>query len=110
MTSDPTSGRTKVRTARMYAAERLFVDAYSWSDGSVSIEGQDLGPNTPTGDEYEYFATVEPADVPVLLTALGGQPGDDPLRLLQEQGESIVQGGETRWLTEHGIPYSFETW
>lgn len=102
--------RVHVRTARMYAADRLFVDAFMWSDGAVSIEGQDLGPNTPTGDEYEYFATVEPDDVPLLLAALGGQPGDDPLRLLEAQGEAIVRGGETTWLTEHGIPYSFQTW
>lgn len=94
----------------MYAADRLSVDAYSWSDGAVSIEGQDLGPSTPTGDEYEYFATVEPGDVPLLLAALGGRPGDDPLRLLQERGEAIVRQGETAWLKEHGVPYSFQTW
>lgn len=105
-----TSERTHVRTIRMYAFDRLFVDAYVWSDGAVSIEGQDLGPHTPGGDEYEYFATVEPGDVPLLLTALGGQPGDDPLALLETQGESIVRGGETAWLDAHGIPYGFHTW
>jgi len=102
--------RVHVRHARMHAADRLFVDAYSWSDGAVSIEGQDLGPSTPTGEEYEYFATVEPGDVPLLIAALGGQPGDDPLMLLEAQGEAIVRQGETGWLKEHGIPYSFSTW
>jgi hypothetical protein len=94
----------------MYAAERLTVHACAWSDGAVSIEGQDLGPNTPGGDEYEYFATVAPADVPRLLAALGGRATDDPLRLLEEQGEEIVRAGETAWLRDHGVPFEFHTW
>ena len=94
----------------MHAADRLFVDAFEWSDGAVSIEGQDLGPNTPGGDEYEYVMTVEPADVPLLLAALGGRSGQDPLALLADRGEEIVSGGETRWLTAHGIPYALHTW
>jgi hypothetical protein len=102
--------RVHVRRAAMYAFDRLFVDAYAWSDGAVSIEGQDLGPHTPTGEEYEYFATVEPGDVPLLLAALGGRPGDDPLALLQAQGEAIVRHGETAWLKAHGVPFTFHTW
>ena len=99
-----------VRRARMYAAERLWVDAYEWNDGAVSIEGQDLGPNTPGGDGYEYFLTVAPAEVPLLVAALGGGADDDPLALLAAHGTGIVQGGESRWLKEHGVPFTLYTW
>lgn len=102
--------RGLVRQARMYAAHRLVVDAMRWDDGTVSIEGQDLGPHTPGGEEYEYFLYVRPGDVPLLLAALDGRPDDDAVDLLAAQGEVIVRHGETRWLTEHDVPYDIQTW
>jgi len=105
-----TSERAKVRTAKMYAADRLFIDAYWWSDGSVSIEGQDLGPNTPTGEEYEYFIHVEASDVPALRSALGCVFDQDVHYELSLQGEAIATHGETRWLNDHGVPFSMQTW
>jgi hypothetical protein len=102
--------RTDVRTVQLYAAERLWVGARSWSDGAVSIEGQDLGPHTPGGEEYEYFFTVEPGDVAALRAALGGTDGEDVLDLLAAQGEHIVTVGEMHWLRDHGVPYRMETW
>jgi hypothetical protein len=29
---------------------------------------------------------------------------------LGQQGEAIVQHGETRWLRDHGVPFRMETW
>lgn len=109
MSADPPEP-TRLRAVRMYAAERLLVVATAWSDGSVCIEGQDLGPNTPGGDEYEYYLTVAAGDVPRLVAALGGAVGDDALSLLAVHGQAIVEGGETRWLGEHGVPFGVHTW
>ena len=102
--------RTQVRQVRMHTADRLWVGAHEWSDGAVSIEGQDLGPHTPGGEEYEYYFTIEPGDVPLLLAALGGTAGDDVLSLLAAQGEKIVTFGELRWLREHRVPFGLQTW
>jgi hypothetical protein len=102
--------RTQVRQVQMHSADRLWVGAHAWSDGAVTIEGQDLGPNTPGGEEFEYYFTVEPADVPLLVAALGGTGDDDPLALLAAHGEEIVTHGEMRWLREHEVPFSLQTW
>lgn len=95
---------------QLYTAERLWVGAREWSDGAVSIEGQDLGPHTPGGEEYEYFFTIEPGDVPALRAALGGAEGDDVLDLLAVRGEQVVGMGEMRWLREHDVPFALQTW
>jgi len=102
--------RSEVARARMHTAERLSVGAYRWSDGTISIEGQDLGPHTPGGEEYEYFIYVAPDDVPALLSALGCVSIEEAVLELGRQGGAIVQHGETRWLRDHGVPYRMETW
>lgn len=56
------------------------------ADGTVRFEGQDFG--VPAGlmgndDEYEYFWTVRPADVPKLVELLGGRLGDEVRDLLK---------------------------
>lgn len=54
-------------------------------DGSLHLDAQDLG--LPPGlmsddDEYEYFRTVAPEDIPALVALLDGRPDDDVLHLL----------------------------
>ncbi len=55
------------------------------AEGNLHIDGQDLGPRTkivsPDG-EYEWFQTVQAADVPKLLELLGGAPETDVLDFL----------------------------
>ena len=85
---------------RIWARNRLYVDAKLRPDGALVIEGQDL-----TSGEYEYALTVAPADVPRVVEALGG--GADVLALLQAHAELVVTTGERRWLLSLGIEPGF---
>jgi hypothetical protein len=54
-------------------------------DGTLTVEGHDLGPGTApvSGDgEYEWVHTYEAAVVPDFLSALGGSTGEDPAVVL----------------------------
>ena len=62
-------------------------------DGSLTIEGQDLGAAVERAfgsREYEWAWTIAPADVPRVAEVFGGQAGDDPLDAL------------VRWSRENG--------
>lgn len=62
-----------------------FLDATLEHDGRVVFAGQNLGPAASGDGEDEYWYTVAPEDVPSLVAALGGEPGDDPIDLLAER-------------------------
>jgi hypothetical protein len=89
----------------LWDAGTLRVTAEAQADGSVLISGQDFG--HPLCEEYEYWITVRPADVPALVAALGGASGDDALELLDQQGEEIVRAGEKTWLEDRGVVPEF---
>jgi hypothetical protein len=102
-----------------------------WGSGSLSIEVQDLKPpEAMECREYEYAYTVAATDVPRLVAALGGLPGDDVLTLVHEHRDEIldflgpaperpttddvpaspVAGrlfGPGGWLEHHGIAYDY---
>ena len=65
------------------------------ADGSLKIEGQDLGAGVAIWGEgfteYEWDWTVAAVDVPRAVEILGGNAGDDPLELLK--GWSRDSGG-----------------
>jgi hypothetical protein len=57
------------------------------ADGSLHIDGQDLGSGVEAlwgagNTEYEWWWTVRPDHMPAAVAALGGNPGDDVLALL----------------------------
>lgn len=57
------------------------------SDGSIVIEGHDIGPGVERVvgaglTEYEWAWVAGPDAVPAVVAALGGRAGDDPLPLL----------------------------
>lgn len=89
------------------------LEARRLADGSLVIEGQDLGRGVSAvfGDaarEYEWSRTIRPADIPATIRALGGSDGDDPLALLASW--TAANGGRdpsTR-LDEAGVP--MERW
>jgi hypothetical protein len=93
------------RTVRLYGAHRLHVWASATEDGGFVIEGQDLG--RPGMVEYEYSLRVAAADVPRVVEALGGEPGDDVLTLLERSGERLVRAGESTWLKSLGLEPAF---
>jgi hypothetical protein len=100
---------TTPRRVSLWAANRLYVDASVDADGVLRISGQDLGDNL-YGGEYEYFLTVDATDVPTVVAALGGAPGDDVLELLVAQAEQIIRTGEKTWLEGLGISPGFSSW
>jgi hypothetical protein len=100
---------TAARRVSIYARNSLYVDASLDAAGVLRISGQDLGENL-YGGEYEYNLTVEAADVPKVVAALGGAPGDDVLELLQANGEQVVRAGEKTWLEGLGIEVGFSSW
>ena len=84
----------EVRVARYLSTCRSPVQreeplwAYLDSDGSLHIDGQDLGPDTaPVSDdgEYEWFTTVRATHVCHLVELLGGDQDSDVLDLLAKR-------------------------
>ena len=89
----------------MHGIDRLEVWLKRQPDGSIKIYGQHLYPDA----EYEYWFVVAPTDLPLLATALGTTV--DGIELAwKSQSATIIQHGESRWLTEHEIPYDFGNW
>jgi hypothetical protein len=78
--------RKVVLRAERDAVDSRYLEAYVDELGNLHLDGQDLGPGTlPVSDdgEYEWYTTIAAADVPRLLTLLGGTPGDDVLDILE---------------------------
>ena len=82
------------------------ISATLYADGHLGIEGHDLGEAVKffgAGfDEYEFAWSASAPAVPRIVALLGGQPGDDPLALLEswahehngmDPGEFLKQGG-----------------
>jgi len=91
---------------QVWAKNNLFITiSHTTSDG-VRFEGQDLNPG-PFGDEYEYALTVSGDETFVIIEALGGTVGDDPLDLIEANIEKIVHTGEMTWLKSIGITPGF---
>jgi len=62
------------------------LEAHLDKEGNLHIDGQDLGPGTAIvsdDGEYEWFETIDAADVPRLVVLLGGQLGEDVLDVLE---------------------------
>ncbi len=78
----------------LWDSDRLHIWAEFTRRGQLEIAGQDLGPPSAMGSEYEYFLTVEPGEISRVVAALGGAEGDDVLPLLQANGEMIYHAGE----------------
>ncbi len=87
------------------------LQASLWPDGTLRIEGQDLGGGVrqffgSDFDEYEWAWTIRSEDVPQLVDALAA--GDDVLAALRLRFLGEAAAGLQPFLDEHGIPY--ETW
>ena len=81
------------------------------SEGSLRLEGQDLGPFVQQffgHSEYEFVRSVSPAGVDQLRQALGLSPGDDLIATLAAQFQG--PGGSSRlekYLETQGIESEF---
>ena len=86
----------------------LVVRVRLTDDGDLVFAGQDLKP--PFGDEYEYWITVPAKDIPTVIAALDGRPGDDVLELIAREAAPIIRQGERAWVTSLGIEPGFHCW
>jgi hypothetical protein len=111
--ANPTADGTVVlwesRDDRGWQAIRARLGA----DGSLHIEGQDLGSVVEDAwgagnTEYEWWWTVRPDDVPAAVAALGGDPGDDVLPLLARWSAANNGRDPGRQLRDAGIPVEFD--
>lgn len=88
-----------------------FLSARMKPDGSLVIEGQDLGdaPEAFWGSrEYEWAITIAPGDVPSFVAALSGTAiADDPLELLGARFRQDERFATRAFLEEGGIPFRF---
>ena len=88
------------------------LSASARADGSILIEGQDLGRGV--GDafgsgltEYEWAWVITPDNVPAAVEALGGQGEDDILGLLQAWAADNVGRDPGNHLKDSGVPIGF---
>ena len=105
---EPTMTNRKVTLrAERSGSDVRNLRAYLLDDGSLRIEGQDLGPGTAMvsdDGEYEWYRTVRAGDVPQLVRLLGGEPSSDVLDLLQERYTGTESYELERVLRESEIP------
>ena len=92
------------------AAGLRHLGATLTAEGHVQIEGQDLGRGVEAFwgkgfREYEYCFTIQAADVPALLAALGAEA--DVLDALRHRFADPKRSGPKAFLDEHGVPYTF---
>ena len=84
-----------------------YLEAYLDDQGSLRIDGHDLGPATtvvsPDG-EYEWGRIVRAEHLPELLQLLGGKAGDDILELLERRWSGPRSGELEQVLRDCSIP------
>lgn len=81
--ADRLPGRqVSLRAERGLDGNSYYLDATLEHDGSLTFSGQNLGPSIGYDGEYEYWVTVKASDVPALVTALGGEDGEDVIEVL----------------------------
>ena len=81
----------------------------------VVIRGHDLGPVVTRAwgsgtSEYEWAWRIPAASLPALLTALDGQPGDDPLDAVRRWSEAHPGQDPGSVLKRAGVPLEFSNW
>lgn len=99
-----------LRDERREDGSWLNLDASLAPDGSLRINGQDLGPVTKTvspDGEYEYGYVIAAENVPALLIALGGQEGADVIDVLENHWSGAASYGLEQAIRSSGVPYDF---
>jgi hypothetical protein len=91
----------------------LHMTAKLDADGTVQIEGHDLGPVAEfisEDGEYEYCYLIDASDLPAAVAVLGGEPGTDVLELLRQRcsGSAAYELGPA--IRRGGINYRFWSW
>jgi hypothetical protein len=93
--------------AERKGGDSRFLRAYLEPDGSLLLEGQDLGPSTapvsPDG-EYEWYQRIKAEDFPRLLELLGAAAESDILDVLAEHWTGMASYDLEKKLRQSTIP------
>ena len=86
-----------------------FLDASLAPDGRLTIYGQNLSPRVDDDDdgEYEYEYGIKAEDLPALLIALGGTPGQNILAVLEQHWSGDASKGLETAIRGSGVEYRF---
>ena len=104
-------GRKKVTLRNLRDNQGIrYLTASLLSDGTLKIEGQDLGEGVervfgPNNCEYEWSYTIQPPDVLALASALGD--GGNVLFALRKRFSGDDAADLKQFMDEHGIRYAF---
>jgi hypothetical protein len=91
---------------QIWHQDGLTVSIHLTDEGDLRFAGHDLSGH-PFSNEYEYWVTIPAVDVPIVVSALGGRPGDNVLELMADHAATIVRRGERAWVESLGIEPSF---
>lgn len=112
----PNACRLQGRSVRLRAEwggpgeNSYFLNATLELDGSMMFSGQHLGPSIGRDGEYEYWHAVPAEDVPLLVRALGGQPGDDPLDTVLQFWSGSSESELFSTLKANGVRVKFSSY
>ena len=89
----------------LHDRDRLRIWAELNANGSLVINGHDLGPPN-SWSEYEFAFTIPPAELPLIRAELDGSDDDPVLDLLVANAERIAPAVKG-WLDAVGAHYQF---
>lgn len=84
-----------------------FLDANLEPDGALTVYGQNLGPTVGRDGEYEYWYRIDAEHIPALLVALGGDPEQGILDLLQQRWSGDAADSLEIAIRNSGVEYRF---
>ena len=89
---------------------RIKLQAVLEDNGDFTIYGCDRGSKNTDGDRFEYIweITVKAANVPEIITLLGGTDGDDLLKIIEQDWKPVQGEGLEKRIRESEIPYNLE--
>jgi len=88
-------------------ANSHFLDAHLELNGTLTISGQDLGRTIGRDGEYEYWYGIKAENVPALLVALGGTPGENILAFLEQHWSGAAVSNLETAIRKSGVEYRF---
>ncbi len=99
----PRQPAATIDRVKIYDAGGLAVWAEVDDEGTLTISGQDLSGHPPVRPGVRVPPHRVRLRVPIVIEALGGQPGDHVLSLLRAHANAIVKRGELAWLKSIGV-------
>jgi len=110
---EPDERRTVMLRQEHHQEDWRYLWAYLDEAGNLHIDGQDLGPGTAivsSDGEYEWFRTIDSADVTRVLELLGGRLDEGVLDVLERDYVGDGSYELERLLRESDVPSTLQIW